>query len=319
MMLHDVHSLHVATVTPAHHVRTLSSVRVSFSVSSGFSTVALLQTKCCQSTASQPTTAHDTQHTPPLWLYLRQVWSADGTTHLGTSASQGAGGTAPPLRRTYLTATPWDGTFFPAESSNLPVDTNGLSKLKPGRTYKLKVELWPVLAAGDRLAGRQASDMPLVFDIGSPLHVQSSGGIDRDGRVTARTTRRSSGSSTSGSGGGNGGSRNTHKGRSSGRRGGRSRARPETVVPGEQPDSVQTQQQQSRLVQGDDVQQLQQHVQPQYVQPQQQRQQQHQQQQVLPAIEPELLVDQTEVDDDVEEGSALLLSQLQPAYVSLML
>lgn len=98
-----------------------------------------------------------------------QVWSADGKKHLGTSASQGPGGTAPPLRRTFLTANPWDGKYHPpgAESTEGP----GPLQLQPGRAYRLKLELYPVLAAADRLAGRQVEQESLVVELETKLHL----------------------------------------------------------------------------------------------------------------------------------------------------
>lgn len=101
------------------------------------------------------------------------VWAANGTQHLGTSPSQGPGAAAPPLRRTYLTATGWDGSYHAVADS---AGANGtltpaLAYVQPGRTYRLKVELWPVLAAGDRLAGRRPAREPLVVELDTLLRV----------------------------------------------------------------------------------------------------------------------------------------------------
>lgn len=98
-----------------------------------------------------------------------QVWSADGKKHLGTSASQGPGGTAPPLRRTFLTANPWDGKYHPPGAAS--TEGPGPLQLQPGRAYRLKLELFPVLAAADRLAGRQVEQESLVVELETKLHL----------------------------------------------------------------------------------------------------------------------------------------------------
>lgn len=100
---------------------------------------------------------------------LPQVWTSDGKKHLGTSGSQGPGGTAPPLRRTYLTAGSWDGRFHPPDSE----DASGLGplQLQTGRTYRLKLELHPVLAAADRMAGREVTVDPLVYELDTKLQL----------------------------------------------------------------------------------------------------------------------------------------------------
>jgi hypothetical protein len=98
-----------------------------------------------------------------------QVWSEDGKKLLGTSPSQGPGGTAPPLRRTYLTANSWDGKYFPKGSDES--DSTELKQLTPGHKYKLKLLLYPVLAAADRLAERDVTSKPLVYELDTKLHL----------------------------------------------------------------------------------------------------------------------------------------------------
>jgi hypothetical protein len=97
------------------------------------------------------------------------VWSEDGKKLLGTSPSQGPGGTAPPLRRTYLTANSWDAKYFPKGSDES--DTTELKQLQAGHKYKLKLLLYPVLAAADRLADREVSLEPLVYELDTKLYL----------------------------------------------------------------------------------------------------------------------------------------------------
>lgn len=101
-----------------------------------------------------------------------QVWTADAKKHLGTSASQGPGGTAPPLRRTFLTANSWDGKFHPVDAE----DTSGPGplQLQIGRTYRLKLELFPVTAAADRIAGREVEQESLVIELDTKLQLVDS-------------------------------------------------------------------------------------------------------------------------------------------------
>jgi hypothetical protein len=140
-----------------------------------------------------------------------QVWSADGKKHLGTSASQGPGGTAPPLRRTFLTANPWDGKYHPpgADSTDGPAPL----QLQAGRSYRLKLELTPVLAAADRLAGRQVEQESLVIDLETKLILvdESAQTTDPPGSAGSSTrastkSKKSKGKSRSGSGSGSTGS-----------------------------------------------------------------------------------------------------------------
>jgi hypothetical protein len=126
-----------------------------------------------------------------------QVWSSNGEVHLGTSASLGPAPAASPFRRTYLFEGSWDGSYFPANSGGSSVAV----PMKTGEKYRVQLELWPVLAAGDKLAGRKAGD-PLIFTVNEPvvmladpsrssstIQVASTGREGREGREGRRDRR----------------------------------------------------------------------------------------------------------------------------------
>jgi hypothetical protein len=122
-----------------------------------------------------------------------QVWSGDGEVQLGTSASLGPAPASSPFRRTYLFEGSWDGSYLPVKSTAAVY-----VPMKTGAKYRVKLELWPVLAAGDKLAGRQQGE-PMIFTVNEPVAMladpsQSSSTIQvastgREGREGRRDRR----------------------------------------------------------------------------------------------------------------------------------
>ncbi|WIA08192.1 hypothetical protein OEZ85_007645 [Tetradesmus obliquus] len=88
-----------------------------------------------------------------------QLWSSDWEVHLGTSASLGPAPASSPFRRTYLFEGSWDGSYLPVNSA-----AEVFVPMKTGEKYRVKLELWPVLAAGDKLAGRKQGQ-PMIFTV----------------------------------------------------------------------------------------------------------------------------------------------------------
>lgn len=137
-----------------------------------------------------------------------QVWSADGKRQLGTSASQGPGGTAPPLRRTFLAANTWDGKYYPTDS-DAETDEAGFAQLQAGHTYRLKLELYPVLAAADRMVNRAFANEPFVYDLDTKLHVvEDSSDADGDSVDTNKAPSIKAKKTSTGTGGGGSKSKN---------------------------------------------------------------------------------------------------------------
>lgn len=92
-----------------------------------------------------------------------QLWSSDWEVHLGTSASLGPAPASSPFRRTYLFEGSWDGSYLPVNSA-----AEVFVPMKTGEKYRVKLELWPVLSAGDKLAGRKQGQ-PMIFTVNEPI------------------------------------------------------------------------------------------------------------------------------------------------------
>lgn len=89
--------------------------------------------------------------------------SGDHEELLGTSDSLGPAPASSPFRRTYLFEGSWDGSYLPVDSA-----TQVYIPMQRGIQYKLKLELWPVLAAGDKAAGR-SNGQPLIYTVHEPV------------------------------------------------------------------------------------------------------------------------------------------------------
>lgn len=89
-----------------------------------------------------------------------------------------------------------------------------------GHTYTLKLELYPVLAAADRIANRDVAADPLVYELDTKLHVVDDSEPELTPKATTKSRKAGSGS---GSGSGSTSSSSKSKSRSSARRSSHSR------------------------------------------------------------------------------------------------